>query len=263
MSEKISLEALSEIIKIEDGVLVWSCKTKGRRKNGEKAGCINKNTGHLCVEIDGKNYKASHLVWLLNNGQHPEYRLEHKNGNKLDNRIENIKEIIPRSTVVDRPLVVSLFKYSDGKLFWARKLSNRSQYSIGDEAGAINKQSSSGYRYIKIGGNRYKAADIVWLYHTGRMPARMLDHINHIKTDDRIENLRETTNKENLKNTPLRKNNTSGVTGVVRRGDKWAARITNNDGERITLGSFKSLESAKEAREIAKKIYGYHENHGE
>jgi hypothetical protein len=78
---------------------------------------------------------------------------------------------------------------------------------------------------------------------------KQLDHINGIKRDNRIENLREATdseNQQNQKKPPA--HNTSGFLGVTKykRNGKWVAGIKLN-GKRINLGYFDTPEAAHAA----------------
>lgn len=63
--------------------------TRNDRKNSN--GSIDKY-GYLIIKIKGKQYKAHRIVWLLNYGNFPKKELDHINKNKLDNRIENLRE---------------------------------------------------------------------------------------------------------------------------------------------------------------------------
>ena len=93
-----------------------------------------------------------------------------------------------------------LFEYKDGKLLYKENRygsCNRLMNKKGDEAGCLS--ASSGYITIGVHGKSYRAHHLVWLYHYGVLP-KMLDHINNIRHDNRIENLRETTHAENQLN---------------------------------------------------------------
>lgn len=59
------------------------------RKNSD--GSLDKD-GYLIIKVKGKQFKAHRIVWLLNYGKFPMKELDHKNRNKLDNRIENLRE---------------------------------------------------------------------------------------------------------------------------------------------------------------------------
>ena len=85
-----------------------------------------------------------------------------------------------------------------------------------------------------------------------------VDHINNIKTDNNVNNLRWVTNSENHYNQKLSKANTSGAKGVSydKRKKKWVAQITL-DGIKIHIGYFDTIEAAKQARiKRANKAFG-------
>lgn len=129
----------------------------------------------------------------------------------------------------------------------------------GKLAGSIG---SDGYRTICIHKVPYKAHRLVWLIEFGSWPDE-IDHINHNRLDNRVENLRDVSHKENGKNHSLRSNNASGVTGVSwsNTTSKWVASITINS-KMIHLGRFKDFNDAEMARRDAEIYYGFHENHG-
>lgn len=85
------------------------------------------------------------------------------------------------------------------------------------------------------------------------------DHINRNPLDNRKNNLRNATLMNNNRNHSLRKDSTSGVSGVNwhKRMCKWVARINNNENKRIVLGYFEKFEDAVVARlKAEKKYYG-------
>lgn len=73
----------------------------------------------------------------------------------------------------------------------------------------------------------------------------IVDHINGDGLDNRRENLRFATNSENMQNSRLQKNNTSGYKGVYwdRGRNKWIVRIKVN-GRRLNLGYFDDPKEA-------------------
>jgi len=144
-----------------------------------------------------------------------------------------------------------------GIFTWLVSLSNR--VKIGGVAGSPD---SNGYSVIKVRGRRYYAHRLAWLYMTGARP-KSIDHINHDRADNRIINLREATQQENMRNSTLRKDNTSGVCGVYQRKDmnKWQALIVA-EGKILHLGYFTDKFEAICARKSAGNKYGYHANHG-
>jgi len=81
-----------------------------------------------------------------------------------------------------------------------------------------------------------------------------VDHINHDRHDNRVENLRWVTQSENLQNKSIHKNNTSGVTGVQFCNGFWKAQICVNYNT-IQLGSFLVKEHAIHARQKGEEKY--------
>lgn len=78
----------------------------------------------------------------------------------------------------------------------------------------------------------------------GAKQGEEVDHINRNKLDNRKENLRIVSHKENCWNTKVRKDNPVGVTGIRRRGNKWQIRICT-DGKRFERSGFNSIDEAK------------------
>jgi hypothetical protein len=131
----------------------------------------------------------------------------------------------------------------------------------GSKAGSLDK--SSGYVRIIISGRKYRAHRLAWLIVYGSFPPEQIDHINGIKHDNRIINLRAVTNAENSRNKSLCISNKSGHTGICynKKTNKWKAAIGSNY-KNVYLGSFENKEDAIEARRIAEINYNYHPNHG-
>lgn len=63
--------------------------TRDDRKNS--CGSLDKD-GYLIIKIKGRQFKAHRIAWLLCHGDFPKCELDHKNRNRLDNRIENLRE---------------------------------------------------------------------------------------------------------------------------------------------------------------------------
>lgn len=151
------------------------------------------------------------------------------------------------------------FRYEDGDLI--RVVTTSSRAIEGMVAGSL---SGNGYLHINIDGRRVKNHRIIWEMHNGRIPEGMeIDHINHIKTDNRIENLRLVSHKQNLSNASLRSDSSSGVSGVSwnRNRQKWHAYIKSNY-KRRHIGFFDSFDDAVVARKHKEIELGLHENHG-
>ncbi|EKM2404021.1 HNH endonuclease signature motif containing protein [Escherichia coli] len=151
------------------------------------------------------------------------------------------------------------FEYhSEGFLTW--KIKPRRGKHIGDVVGS----NCGKYLGTKIKGKGYYIHVIVWVMHNGPIPkGYQIDHLDHNRYNNRIENLRLVTNQENHRNMPIRKDNCSGYTGVrwvIERG-KWSATICI-DGKTKHLGLFRDKDDAIAARQEAEIKYGFHPNHG-
>lgn len=118
---------------------------------------------------------------------------------------------------------------------------------------------NNGYITIRINGKSYLAHRLAWLHEYGQMPIKQLDHINRIKSDNRVCNLRECSDKENQQNRNLQINNGSGVRGVhwCNTTNRWVARIRHNK-KIVQLGNHKTLFDAACARMSAELKYSWH-----
>lgn len=120
---------------------------------------------------------------------------------------------------------------------------------------------NTGHRIVTIGrGRAVLAHRIAWMYTYGEWP-NVTDHINGIRDDNRLINLRSVTQAENARNQARSKTNKSGVTGVRWFCSKWYARISFN-GKEEHLGLFDNKEEAIAARKAAEARLGFHPNHG-
>lgn len=153
-----------------------------------------------------------------------------------------------------------LFNYNPGTGVFTRKVFGRG-IRAGSTVGTINPK---GYRQIRINFKRYQAHRLAWFYVYGVWPAEMIDHINGVKDDNRIVNLREATNVENQRNQFIRKDNTSGAKGVYwdQRERKWRSRCWL-DGKQMHVGLFSDFNEADLAvKQFREKHHGCFCNHG-
>lgn len=120
-----------------------------------------------------------------------------------------------------------------------------------------------GYCRVKIFDRDYQSHRVIWAFVHGQWPINDIDHINGIRTDNRIVNLRAVTRSENNCNQRCGVRNTSGVIGVSwdKGTNKWRAQIAINR-RGYHLGLFRSLGDAITARKVAEQHFGFHPNQG-
>lgn len=121
---------------------------------------------------------------------------------------------------------------------------NRSNIKAGTIAGCL---SLSGYWYIRVDKRLYLAHRIAWIYVYGSLPGAQVDHVNGLRADNRISNLRLATNSQNQQNRKKAQSTSStGLIGVntdMRRRKPYQA-IIKKDGVSKSLGYFYSPEQA-------------------
>lgn len=152
-----------------------------------------------------------------------------------------------------------------GVLTWrARNFTRRSrawsEKWAGRQAGALG---SHGYIQIGIGGRLHKAHRLAWVIFYGKWPDGVIDHINGIRTDNRISNLRDVRREDNNKNSAKQAKSGGGCAGVywVGRLEKWRAQITSG-GRQQYLGMFETRFDATLVRLNAEKKLGFSSRHG-
>lgn len=134
-----------------------------------------------------------------------------------------------------------------GLFTWVKSLNPRAP--VGRVA---NCKLPTGYIQVSIFGEQYLAHRLAWFYHYGFWPKYQVDHINGVRDDNRISNLRDVplhTNRENMRS-PIGKN---PYLGASRRKDgKWIAQLRANK-KTYWLGSYGTPEEAHAAYVEAKR----------
>jgi hypothetical protein len=147
-----------------------------------------------------------------------------------------------------------------GVLTW---LCSRGSVTKGALAGQLHSDKRNQYIRTRVDGKKYFAHRLIWLLINGEWPSGQIDHIDGNGLNNRVENLRDVSQSENLKNSRAHLNNSSGETGVFwhKRWEKWRAQIRAN-GKANHLGYFQSVDEAADAYKSAKDYYGYSDRHG-
>lgn len=154
-----------------------------------------------------------------------------------------------------------LFTYDReiGIIKWRKRVSNRQRKNL--VAGCTSRD---GYTYIRFKGKLYGAHRIAMLLAYGFCDDVLhVDHINHVRNDNRLANIRFVTRSDNQRNQSMSSRNTTGVTGVYyhKPTRKYMASI-RVDGVQIHLGLFATIEEAAKVRKAAEIKYNFNANHG-
>jgi len=134
------------------------------------------------------------------------------------------------------------YESDSGLFFW---LARKGTAKAGSVAGAI---ASNGYINICVNRKIYKAHRLAWLWVYGVLPPNQIDHINGVRNDNKIANLRQATAFENAQN------HTSFGVHLHKEKNKWQARIRVKN-KRLHIGYFESKQDAIFAYLKAKEIH--------
>jgi len=167
--------------------------------------------------------------------------------------------------------------FNSGKLYWRERTPNMfedKKWTPEHRCKAWNSHYAGKEAFTAVSCRNYKkgtlfnkklfAHRVIWAMHTGKWPTNNIDHINGDPSDNRIENLREATQSQNLANSRMSVTNTSGYKGVYwhRPTQKWIAAIKRNS-EKHYLGQFTCPKEAHAAYcKAAKELHGEYANGG-
>lgn len=152
---------------------------------------------------------------------------------------------------IDAVLLRSLLDYDPetGEFRW-RGRTGRGR--AGMIAGNVHKQR--GYRHISINHKLYSAGILAWVYVNGEMPSGEIDHIDRVRHNNKISNLRDVPHRVNMQNISIEPlNNKLGLTGVRKVNLRYQAQIQVNR-KNHHLGYFTTPQEAHAAYLHAKSV---------
>lgn len=138
--------------------------------------------------------------------------------------------------------ILELFKYVPR----TGELINLTRRGPTTKVGRAAGSNCHGHLYVRFDCASYPVHHLVWFLFNGRLPIYEIDHINGIKNDNRIENLRDVPHRVNMENVRAPSEaNTSGYLGVTwkKASKKWCAQIKVK-GRKRHLGLFVTAEDA-------------------
>jgi hypothetical protein len=186
------------------------------RRNEGVAG--NLTASGVSVNISGILYSVKFIVWILNNGDIPEGKdILFIDGNSKNVKVGNLylsKDI--DTTIKYSDYLKDYFYYDETSpscLRWKAIYSKGSTVRIGSVAGSLDTQD--GYWRIHALGTFLKVHKVVWAITKETSQVGLtIDHVNGVRSDNRIENLRLVDNYINQRNRSKNSNNSTGHTGI-------------------------------------------------
>lgn len=238
-----TVERVREVFSLsEDGdLLLWKKPTSNRAKVGQPAGAGS--GARRFVAVDGWKGSASALKHLFVHGVWPDGFVDAESGAVFAQRTRGA------ALTLERLRQVLDYDAATGAFTWKERTSKCTR--IGASAGS---NTASGYLRIFIFGREYLAHRLAWMYVHGEMPRSLIDHINGVRTDNRIANLRDASravNQQNQRRAMV--TNHLGVLGVRQRTTNSFSATLVIDGKPKHLGSFKTAELAHAAYVEAKR----------
>ena len=144
----LTQERLKEVLHYSPmtGRFRWRVRTCGFPAYGSPTGFISRHTT-VAIQLDRVRHYSHRLAWLYVHGEHPTGEVDHENGNRVDNRIANLKQC-PRSEnawkAVRRNASPLTGAFRRGRKWLARIIVNGSQYYLGSYD--TRKEAAAAYR---------------------------------------------------------------------------------------------------------------------
>lgn len=133
----MNVDRLKELLHYDPATGISTHKVaRGPCKAGSEAGCLN-GMGYVRICLDYVDYTGRRLAWLYQHGVMPEDQVDHRNGNRADNRIENLRLADNSQNNQNRIL--------------------QSNNTSGFKGVSLHKQSALWFAYATQGGKRISA----------------------------------------------------------------------------------------------------------
>jgi hypothetical protein len=241
---------IKQIVKYENGTLYRIFKGNRLRE-------VKPNV-HNTVKFFGEKIFIPKLVWYLNTGYYPENgAFGYKDYNNKNYSFDNLVPLWDTGELTPER-IEELFDYNPETGILSRR------YSLpGAKAGPLKKNHADGYISVKIFGKSYMAHRLIWMmYYKEDIPdGYVIDHINHIRDDNRIKNLRIVTTAENARNMKSKSSRELPIGVQKTDNNRYKARV-DKDGIRYNVGTYDTVKEAEAALKGARIVLGFHRNHG-
>lgn len=151
--------------------------------------------------------------------------------------------------------LLEILHYDQETGIFIRKVSTSTKIKVGQRA---DIPCGKGRRIIILKSKKFYAHRLAWFYIHGKWPEDQIDHKDLDPSNNRLDNLRESTQGQNMANLP--RQNQTGMRGIYLQTQcptpRWIARI-RVEGKGVYIGCYDSPEKAHVAYcEAARKYYG-------
>jgi len=156
---------------------------------------------------------------------------------------------------MDAEALRALLRYdaSTGVIYWLYRAGVCRTWNTRYAGTAAGSLDTKGYLAIKVNGRLYRAHRLAWILHYGEWPSDEVDHINGIRDDNRIANLRIATHQQQAWNM---KGHGKFLKGVRKNGRGFMAQIAIRR-KTLCLGTYSTEIEAHEAyRRKAAELFG-------
>ena len=131
----------------DTGEFTWKVRKGARALQNTVAGTLD-NTGYIHITIDKKVYQAHRLIWMYLYGQFPTEFLDHKNGNKSDNRLTNLRESTRAENGINRPKQSNNKSGYKGVYFHKQSNSYRAKITIDQKVKILGNHKTPEKAYL-------------------------------------------------------------------------------------------------------------------
>ena len=193
------LDRLKEFLHFEPETgIFFNKKTTGKAKEGTRSGSLRSNGGRD-INVLGKTFTEFQLVWYFTTGEFPETPIMPINGDPSDSRFENLMKSEPiklKGETITQEELKHYFTLDEDTFRFSRRVTvgPSKRKKAGSLTGSVG---GTGYRRTTIAGKVYSDHHLIWLWYHGKLPTNQIDHLNHNRLDNRLENLREVTHADN------------------------------------------------------------------
>ncbi len=230
-----------------------------KMKVGDRAGGIS--NGRWQIRLLNRRYYGHQLAWLYVTGEFPTTNITHIDGSPLNCRFSNLTPQV-KITELNKDTVKELFIYypETGELRW--RVSVGGVGRIGALVG--HKHEKSGYCRLFFQGKSYSLHILIWLYMTGSLDGVIeIDHIDTDRSNNKWDNLRNSTKNQNQHNASLRKDNRSGIKGLRIGRYNIECRVALNKRTHYACFKLEEKELAIQwLQDTRSKLHGEYANNG-